>query len=78
MVSWSSQKQMVSVRQKRKKKRPSRYLDSRKNRSRVGMVQEKKAILIIMPWPSRYMAITLTHSNADAPANPASMVVRQE
>ena len=42
------------------------------------MVQEKKAMLIIMPWPSRYMAITLTHSNADAPANPASMVVRQE
>ena len=72
------QKERVSDRQKRKKNRPSRYLDRMKNKSRVGRVQVKKATLIIIPLPYLYISRILTTSSVPPPAKAAVRVVRQE
>lgn len=41
-------------------------------------MQEKKAMLIMIPCPSQYMASTLNTSRADVPAKPTVQVIRQE
>ena len=72
------EKRQQDDRQNRKKNRPSRYSESRKNSAMEGSVQVKKAALMIMPWPSQNMSSTLTHSSVPAPAKLRITVVRQE
>jgi hypothetical protein len=78
LVICISQKLMVSVRQKRKKKRPSRCLESRKKSRREGMVQVKKARCMIPTGPCRAMSSILMTVRVPMPAELQISVVRQE
>ena len=68
---------MVSVRQKRKKKRPSRYFDSTKNSKRLGIVQEKKAAFKMIEDPNFIMSSVFTARRAIEPVKLAMKVVFQ-
>ena len=55
-----------------------RYWDSSRNKNILGTVQVKKAICIMIPWPSQNIVSTFAVSSVPIPAKLTAIVTRQE